>query len=297
MPPSTPRPDPQIRFITVDGLRLRVQITGSGSPLLLMHGIGANIEMWRPLLAHLRGFEVIAFDAPGTGESDTPALPRRLPRLAAMVAALLDELGYPIVDVLGYSFGGALAQQFAHQHSSRVRRLVIAGSAPGLGSIPGNPLAWWLLLTPLRFYSLAHLQAIAPIVIGGRTARDRAMLADHAADRFAKPPTVRGYSWQFSAAVGWSSLTWLHTLPHQTLVMTAGRDPLDPVVNARIMACLIPNAKLRVIPGAGHLFLLDEPAASAPHIVEFLSQDGADGDTADELVGARNRRRRRVNQS
>lgn len=263
----------ETRFVTVDGLRLRVRVSGIGPPLLLITGIGANIEMWRPLIGHLDGFRLITFDAPGTGESAASCLPRRLPRLASMVADMLDELGFSAVDVLGYSFGGALAQQLAHSHPERVLRLIIAGSAPGLGSIPGNPFAWSLLMTPLRFYSSSHLRLIAPVVIGGRTAKDERFLVEHSVDRFARPPTLRGYTYQLSAAMGWSSIPWLHTLPHRTLVLTGGSDPLDPVINARIMTRLIPDARLRVIPQAGHLFLLDQPADCASYIVEFLREE------------------------
>ena len=75
-----------VRFIGAGGLRLRVSIAdGDGRPLLLIGGIGANVEMWRPLRRELDGVATIAFDAPGTGRSETPRRPLRMRRLAALV--------------------------------------------------------------------------------------------------------------------------------------------------------------------------------------------------------------------
>src|SRR5438132_7971459 len=132
-------------------MRLRVRIRGSGSPLLLVMGIGGNIEMWDPLVDALDGFETIAFDAPGTGESSRPWRPLWMTGLARVGERLLDALGYRQADVLGVSFGGGVAQQMALQAPHRVRRLVLASTSCGLGSIPGNPLVLLALGTPLRY--------------------------------------------------------------------------------------------------------------------------------------------------
>ena len=94
---------------------------GEGRPLLLIMGVGGNVEMWHPFDRELndRGIHTISFDAPGTGESGELGRPRRMPWLARMVEHLLDHLGYERVDVLGISWGGGLAQQLAHQAPER----------------------------------------------------------------------------------------------------------------------------------------------------------------------------------
>jgi pimeloyl-ACP methyl ester carboxylesterase len=99
-----------MEFVEVDGLRLRVGTHGAGEPLLLLTGIGANIEMWGPLAGRLPGRQLIAVDVPGTGGSSTPRRPLRMPGYARIVERVLDGRGCPSVDVLGYSWGGALAQ-------------------------------------------------------------------------------------------------------------------------------------------------------------------------------------------
>src|SRR5271166_6754755 len=97
------------------GINLRVARRGRGRPLLLLTGIGANLDMWRPFERLLRGRALLAVDAPGAGLSDRPRYPMRMRGLADVIVALLDELHLGEVDVLGYSFGGLLAQELAHR--------------------------------------------------------------------------------------------------------------------------------------------------------------------------------------
>ena len=144
------------QFVEVDGVRLRVRIRGGGQPLLLIMGLGGNIEMWDPFDRELEAFgiQTISFDAPGTGQSAGLRQPLRMRGLARMIEHLLDRLGYERVDVLGVSFGGMLAQQLAHQAPGRVRRLVLAATgagSPGLGGVPGKPGALIGLATPRRY--------------------------------------------------------------------------------------------------------------------------------------------------
>jgi poly(3-hydroxyalkanoate) depolymerase len=262
------------RFIRAGDLRLRVSsVAGDGRPLLLIGGIGANVEMWRPLRRALGGRPTIAFDAPGTGRSQTPRWPLRMRGLAAVVARLLDALGEWEVDVLGYSFGGALAQQLAHDRARRVRRLILASTSPGLISVPPAPHVLVLMATPWRYYSPRHLQRVAPMIAGGRMARDPRVLRDHMADRLGAPPSLRGYQWQLAAMTGWTSAHWLHRLTQPTLVLAGDDDPLVPLANARYLAHRIPRARLHVVPGAGHLFLIDQPDDVVDVVSAFLAKE------------------------
>jgi len=103
------------RYVTAGGLRLRVGRHGAGPPLLLITGIGAHLDMWAPFARHAGERELIAFDPPGAGLSQRPRMPLRMTGLARVVTELLDALGLERVDVLGYSFGGGLAQELAHR--------------------------------------------------------------------------------------------------------------------------------------------------------------------------------------
>jgi poly(3-hydroxyalkanoate) depolymerase len=257
--------------VSVEGLRLRVRIRGDGPPVLLVMGLGGNIEMWQPLTDELDDFQTIAFDAPGMGESDTPRLPLSMRSLARISAGLMDELGIDKADVVGVSYGGAIAQELAHRHAGKVRRLVLAATSYGVGSLPGKPRALGLLLTPYRYYSRSHLEAMAPHLYGGRIAREPELLKRHAYARLGHAPSLRGYLWQLASISGWSSLPFLHRISMPTLVLAGDDDPIIRVVNARVMAALLPNARLHVIRGGGHLFLIDEAHESARLIREHLA--------------------------
>jgi poly(3-hydroxyalkanoate) depolymerase len=259
------------RQLRVGGLDVRVATqTGAGVPLLLLTGIGAHIDMWAPFARAMDGRALVAFDAPGTGRSSLPRVPMRMPRLAAHVAALLDELGLERVDALGYSWGGGLAQELARRSPDRVRRLVLCATSVGMGGVPPKPLAALLLATPVRYYHPALFRLTVPYIAGGRTAREPELLRAQGAARLAHPPSPLGYAFQLYAGLGFTSLPWLHRLRQPTLVMAGDQDPVIPLVNARLLARRIPDARLHVIPGGGHLFLLDEPEQAIPAIRAFL---------------------------
>ena len=260
-------------FVRAGGLRLRVARQGAGRPLLLITGIGANLEMWAPFARRVSDRELIAFDAPGTGLSQRPRRPLRISALADIVRDLMDELALERADVLGYSFGGGLAQELARRAPDRVRRLVLCATGPGIGGVPPRPLAALMLATPARYYHRRLLELSLPHIAGGRTARDPAALAEHAGERLARPPDMVGYAYQLYATAGWTSLPWLHRITAPTLIVAGDDDPSVPVRNARMLAARLPNARVCVLEGGGHLFLLDEPENAIPPILSFLDAD------------------------
>jgi len=255
------------RFVEVEGLRLRVSIRGSGPSLLLLNGIGASLELLEPFRRAMRGYETIAMDLPGVGRSDTALLPMRFRGYARLVAGALGVLRYDRIDVLGVSWGGALAQEFAWRHPARVRRLVLAATTYGIPSVPGSPRTLWELATPRRYRSRSHFKRVAPALYGGVT--DVQALVQQL--RFGHPPTVCGYAGQLFATVGWSSLPYLWRLQTPTLVIAGDRDPIIPVVNARILTSLLPDARLHVVHGGGHLFLIVQADETAGRVQEFLA--------------------------
>src|SRR5664279_3493869 len=136
----TTTPKSTTGHVTVGNQQLRVDVRAgnrTGTPLVMCCGIGASFEVLQPLVDALDpGIDIIRFDAPGVGGSPVGALPNGFPQLARMLDRLLDELGYDRVDVLGFSWGGALAQQFAVQHAGRCRRLVLISTNTGVLSVP-----------------------------------------------------------------------------------------------------------------------------------------------------------------
>lgn len=260
-------------FVSASGLRLRVGRVGAGRPLLLITGIGAHLDMWAPFARLVGGRELIAFDPPGPGLSQRPRFPLRMKGLAQVVRELLDVLGLERVDVLGYSFGGAIAQELARRAPDRVRRLVLCATAPGLGGTPPRPLAALMLATPARYYHPRLLALTIPLIAGGRTARDSRVLSAQARARLLRPPDPVGYAWQLYAVTGWSSLPWLHRVPHRSLIVAGEDDPSVPLRNGRVLAARLPDARLHVVKRGGHLFLIDEPENVVGPISAFLDEN------------------------
>jgi len=208
--------------LRIRGLRLHVREAGDGPPLLLLNGIGAHVGMWRPLEATLPDVRVISYDAPGTGRSETPLLPLTIPALAGLAEGVLDALGCEQVDVLGYSFGGIVAQHLARRAPERTRRLVLAATTPGWGGVAGSLATMTHMATPLRYYSRSYYDATIGDIAGGRARSDPEWIERHAEERQAHPPSPLGYAWQLAAlTVPPGSLPWLHELRHATLVLPA----------------------------------------------------------------------------
>ena len=261
----------KISLHDVGGQTLRVGVRRGETarpPLLLFNGIGANIELVEPFLDAFDGAEAIVFDIPGVGGSPAPWRPYRPCTLARMTARLLDRLGYERVDVLGVSWGGALAQQFAFQQANRCRRLVLAATSPGHLMVPGRLSVLLKMATPRRYKDPDYMQRIAGDIYGGAFRGAPELVRKHL--RHVRWSSDYGYYLQLAAGFGWSSLPWLHFLPQPTLVMAGTDDPIVPVANGHILAKLIPDARLVTIDD-GHLFLVTSAEQSARQISDFLS--------------------------
>jgi len=260
----------RIALHDVDGQVLRVGTRPGDKtlpPLLLFNGIGANVELVEPFVETLDEREAIVFDVPGVGGSPTPALPYRPRTLARLAARLLDQLGYQQADVLGVSWGGAPAQQFAFQHGARCRRLVLAATSPGHLMVPAKPSVLLKMVSPRRYRDRAYMKRIAGEIYGGAMRHSPELVRQHL--RHVRWASDAGYYLQLLAVIGWSSLPWLPLLRQPALIMAGQDDPLVPAVNGRILARLIPNARLVTIDD-GHLFLITSARQSAAIICDFL---------------------------
>ena len=274
-------PSEESKIINVRGTEVFVSIRpgdGSEPPLLLINGIGANLELFAPFLDALDdvgGQEIgtICFDVPGVGGSPLPRIPLRFRGLARLIAQMLDVLGHRVVDVLGISWGGGLAQQFAYQYPWLCRRLILVSTSTGGISVPGRLDVLTKLLSPRRYFEPSYMESIAPILYG-ESFRDNPELA-HVFAKMIIAPHGMGYYEQMLAGLGWTSIHWLHRIHQPTLVIAGKDDAIVPAINARIMARLIPNATCRIFKG-GHLFALTEKEQVASLVHAFLRK----GDTS-----------------
>jgi poly(3-hydroxyalkanoate) depolymerase len=257
-------------FISVLGQQIRVNVRpGSGIPLVLCNGIGASLEVLDPLVAHLHhDTPVLRFDVPGTGASPNSPLPYGFPYLAAVLGTLLTKLGYGgPVDVLGLSWGGALAQQFAFQHPRRCRRLILVATGTGAVMIPGRPEILAKMLTPRRFWDHDYAAAIAGDIYGG-TVRADPSIVKRLFDRQLMAGSRVGYLHQLLAGAVWTSIFALPLIRQDTLIVAGTDDPIIPVANAAILHRLLPHSTLHLHRG-GHVDLITNAAELAPVIELF----------------------------
>jgi len=273
-PAATEKPgEIEARQIAIDGQLLQVAIRhgrGQQPPLLLFNGIAANWELAKPLLEALTSTTAIIFDVPGVGGSPRPLLPYRPSTVARLAAGLIAELGYAEIDVAGVSWGGAIAQQFAHQYPKLCRRLVLAATAAGVTMVPASPSVLWKMATPRRYTDKDYMNRIAADLYGGAFRNDPSLIGRHASAMHGARNL--GYLYQLLAVAGWTSLPWLWSLPQPTLVLMGSDDPLVPPINGHLLAGLIPNAELRMIDD-GHLFMVTRPAEAAALIEAFLTDE------------------------
>ena len=267
---ATQEPDLQTRLVDVAGHRLRVAVRegdGRRPPLLLCNGLGVSIEGLQPFVDALRPETgVIRFDVPGVGKSDTPPRPYRMRTAATWTRHLLDALQVPVVDVLGVSWGGALAQQFAFQHRQRCRRLILVSTALG-PPIPSRPSVMREMLTRRRFDDPTHARQVAPTIYGGkaRTGSQTPAIFEHMQnDR-------RGLFYQQLAALGWTSLPFAPLIRQPTLILTGDDDPIIPPVNGRMLRQALLNSELRMFHD-GHLGLVTSADELAPIVEDFLDR-------------------------
>ena len=223
------------------GLRVAVRVQGEGDPLLLINGMTRPLESWDPVTQELQGRKVISFDSPGVGGSRTPLRPLSITELTTIALAVLDDAGVDAADVLGYSHGGAVAQQLAFDAPDRVQRLILVATSCGVGATPGT--------------SRAILRGIGGPVEGNTW----------------PIPDPLGMLWQSLAVSTWSSIPFLGAIRAPTLVVCGRRDRVVPPSNAKVLAARIPGASLMMLPG-GHDVQRGESAKALAFIVgDFLS--------------------------
>jgi 3-oxoadipate enol-lactonase len=263
-----------VPFADTDRLRLYFERTGAGERLLFISGTGSDLRnkpnVFEGPLG--RGFDLLAYDQRGLGQSDKPDHPYSMADYADDAAALLDHLGWDDALVVGVSFGGMVAQELVLRHPSRVRRLVLACTSPGGEGGASFP-----------FHEIGHLKGEArarhlmPI---SDTRRDAAWAQDNpklfsellemaAADPFAdEPGHAMGAQRQLEARAGhdvWSRLPDIRT----PVLIAAGKyDGIAKPQTQLGLAMSIRGSTLQFFEG-GHMFMIQDRAA-VPAMIEFL---------------------------
>lgn len=272
----TTKREPRFSMEQVDGRNLRVAHWKSTEktsklPLLFFNGIGANIEAMAPLAEMLPERDFLTFDMPGVGGSPEPMIPYNAWMMGRISEQLLDRYDMNQVDVMGVSWGGAMAQQFTLQNGPRVNRLILAATTAGMLMVPGNPKALAKMADPRRYIDPDFMRKHFNTLYGGTDDGSEGHIGR------IKPPSKTGYFYQLLAMLGWTSAPFLPFMKHDTLIMMGGDDQIVPVANGHFLKMLIPNSELFIIDDGGHLFMLSHVEESISAIREFLDRPRASG--------------------
>jgi poly(3-hydroxyalkanoate) depolymerase len=258
--------------VCAGGQRIRVNLRrGTGVPLVLCNGIGASLEVLDPLVERFNpGTTVVRFDVPGCGGSPTSVLPYGFPYLAWVLGRVLSQLGIGMVNVLGLSWGGALAQQFAFQNPRRCHRLVLVATGTGALMVPAHPRILAKMVTPRRFSDPDYAASIAGELYGGTVRRHGEDVARLFAHQLRAGSKI-GYLHQLLAGSVWTSLFALPAVRQEALIVAGTDDPIIPVINARILTELLPHSRLHLHSG-GHIDVVNNAVELAPVIETFLQE-------------------------
>ena len=254
----------------VNGVELYWEHWGAGPRLLFCNGSGTTLQTVRPLLDLVAAkFDLLAWDYRGLGRSVPLTGPYTMADLAADAVGLLEIAGWDICRVLGVSFGGMVAQEFAVTHPERVERLALACTSAGGGGGSSYPLHKLPELPP------GQLAAAQLKLADSRW--DQRWLEAHPADRaLAEGLTAAGqdqrypaaYTAQLEARAGHDVWDRLDAITCPALVGYGTYDGITSVQNSTAIASRLRGAELRGYEG-GHLFLFQDPAA-LPEFEAFL---------------------------
>jgi len=233
-------------------------------PLLLLNGIGTTSDVLIPLMQTFSDREVIAFDIPRAKRLGV----WRMHGYAEFTRKLLDTLRYPIVDILGYSWGGALAQEFVRRNPARCNKLVLAATSPGHLMVPGRIFFSLKSINPKTLWSP---QALLKSAMGSSAAQNGHTEATNISTVIVDSLKPTTYIQQYMALLGWSSLPWLHKIRSKTLIMHARDDQLVSSVNSRVLSWLIPQSSLMIAETGGHAFLFRGNSILSTAVKKFLA--------------------------
>ena len=278
------RSSPQVRYVSVHGHRRAYVRMGSGPAILLLHGLACDHTTWNPVLESLaRTHTVIAPDLLGHGQSDKPRADYSVGGYANGMRDLLTVLGIDSVTVVGHSFGGGVAMQFAYQYPERTERLVLVGSG-GLGpdvtpairaiTTPGFHQVMGVLSTPgLRHATTAAMRLLSRT--GVSQLRDLGEVAD-IYDSFKDPRTRAAIRHVVRAVVDWKGqIVTMADRAYLTeampmCVVWGADDLVIPVAHASNASALAPTARVEIIPNAGHFPHKDHPERFVKIVRDFI---------------------------
>ncbi len=257
------------------GTQLYYEEHGQGEPLVLVPGFSAGLWIWfKQTVALSKQFRVITFDPRGIGRSPVSSEPLTTIRLLADdIAALLRGLGLDQAHILGASFGGFVAQEFALAHPEMTSTLLLCCTSFGGPNHVAPSMETLLAVTSTNGFNTKErtrrllLPAFSPAF-----ALEHPDEVDRTVNlRIENTMAEEVYRAQLAAAMGFNVEERVPAIQAPTLVLSGDADAIVPVQNSRNLAAKIPNAELRIVEGGSHLFFIERPDEFNRIVGEFVN--------------------------
>ena len=265
--------------VSVNGLQLYYEIEGDGAPVVLIPGFAAGRWIWFKQTAELsHHFRVITFDPRGVSASDKPEGPQTISLLADDVAHLLHTIGIESAHIVGASFGGFVAQEFALKYPALTRKLVLCcTSFGGPNHVVPAPETLQALASTKGLNSEERMRENLLLAFTPEYVQTQVEEVDHIVHlRATNEVPEHIYMSQLQAAMSFNVESRLAEIKKPTLVLSGDADVIVPVKNSRNLAAAIPGAKLRIVEAGSHTFFIEQAGTFNRIITEFLTTDRTD---------------------
>ena len=245
-------------------MKLFYETQGSGPPLVLIAGFASGAWIWFSQVEELaRNFQVITFDPRGVSHSrfdPTEAPVVTIELIAEDICHILDELGLAKANILGASFGGFVAQEFALNHADRLDKLILAcTSYGGMNHVPPKPEVLMSFAATDSLNSSERIRKYIQPAFNDEFRENNKETVERVCrlrERNIVPEPV--YFQQLQAAMSFQKENEIVKIKAETLVITGIDDQIVPMQNSVNLAKLIPNSKLEIVKGGSHLFFIEE---------------------------------------
>ena len=270
------RPLPgNLRRIAVNGVNLAVDVRGQGPAILFIHGFPLDHTIWDHQLAHLDGWMCIAPDLRGMGQSDAPDLGYSMATYADDLLALLNSLGVERAVLCGLSMGGYVAFEMIRRARTRVRGLILVDTRAEADSAEARKARDASSALAREGGAVAIAEAMLPRMLASAAAVENPGLVDRVRRMMEATPVAGMLGAIATLRDRTDSAALLPTLTDlPSLVVVGEEDQLTPPALSQAMADLLPNSRLIVVPGAGHLTPMEQPDTTTDAVAEFLAAIG-----------------------
>ena len=263
-----------MEYVDVDGMRIAYTRSGSGTPLVMLHGAPSDGRIWQWMLPDLsRDHSVVAWDAPGFGQSTDIDDDWRAPQFADALAAFIAALGFERPHLVGHSFGTMVALSMFQRHPGVPESLVLVGGYAGwAGSLPPDEvarrLAMFVGMAELgdAFDPKAYPGLFSDLIPADRDAAMAAMMRENI-----RPATIRAAGYVGAET---DLRPVLPTINVPTLILHGEADARSPLTNAEALHAAISTSQLVVLPKLGHACVVEDPESCAAEIRRFVMNVG-----------------------